>query len=206
VLFDLLWLDGRSLLARPYRERREALERLDLVGPSWRTPPVSHDDPTPITAFVEAQRLEGVVAKRHDSRYDPGRRTTAWVKVKFHRRQELVIGGWPEGQGRRGGSLGALLLGYHDGPGGPLVYAGKVGTGFSDKELRRLEGVLAPIARDTSPFVAGPKPPKRGSHWVEPALVAEVRFTEWTHDGTVRHPSYLGTRDDKDADDVVREG
>jgi bifunctional non-homologous end joining protein LigD len=206
VLFDLLWLDGHPLLARPYDERRAALEELALDGPSWRTPPVSRDDPGPIVAFVQAQQLEGVVAKRLDSRYEPGRRTAAWIKAKFHLRQELVVGGWTEGQGRRDGSLGALLLGYHVSSGGPLAYAGKVGTGFSDRELVRLQGILRPLARDESPFAAGPKPPTRGSHWVEPVVVAEIRFTEWTHDGTVRHPSYLGTRDDRDAADVVREG
>jgi bifunctional non-homologous end joining protein LigD len=206
VIFDLLWLDGRSLLDRPHAERRSLLEGLALEGPSWRTPPASRDDPGPIVAFVQAQQLEGVVAKRADSRYDTGRRSGAWIKTKFHLRQEFVVGGWTEGQGRRDRSIGALLLGHHVTPGGPLAYAGKVGTGFSDKELVRLQGILEPLERAQSPFSTGPAPPKRGSHWVEPVLVAEVRFTEWTHDGTVRHPAYLGTRDDRDPADVVREG
>jgi bifunctional non-homologous end joining protein LigD len=205
VLFDLLWLDGHSLMDRPYTERRAALEGLGLEGASWRCPPVSRDDPGPIVAFVQAQELEGVLAKRLDSRYEAGRRSTAWIKWKSHKRQELVVGGWTAGQGRRDGTLGALLLGYHEEPGGPLRYAGKVGTGFSDKELQRLEGVLAGLARPDSPFEGTPAPP-RAAHFVEPRLVAEVRFTEWTRDGTVRHPSYLGTRDDREASEVVREG
>ena len=205
VLFDVLWLDGRSLMDRPYDERRRALEGLRLDGPSWRCPPISRDDPDPLVAFVRERHLEGLVAKRRDSRYDPGRRSTAWIKTKFHLRQELVVGGWTPGQGRRDGTLGALLLGYREEPGGPLRYAGKVGTGFSDRELRRLEGVLARLARPDSPFSGGPRPP-RDARFVEPELVAEVRFTEWTRDGTVRHPSYLGTRDDRDPSEVVREG
>jgi bifunctional non-homologous end joining protein LigD len=205
VLFDLLWLDGRSIMDHPYVERRALLEGLRLEGPSWQTPPVSRDDPAPLVTFVQERELEGLVSKRLDSRYEPGRRSTAWIKTKFHLRQELVVGGWTEGQGRRDGALGALLLGYHEEAGGPLRYAGKVGTGFSDKELRRLQGVLAGLARDDNPFEGGPKPP-RGAHFVEPELVAEIRFTEWTHDGTVRHPAYLGTRDDRDPAEVVREG
>ncbi len=130
VLFDVLWLDGRSLLDRPYSERRRALEELALEGASWRTPPVSIDDPAPIVGFVQAQQLEGVVAKRLDSRYDPGRRSGAWIKTKFHLRQELVVGGWTEGQGRRDRSIGALLLGHHLTPGGPLALRRQGGDGL----------------------------------------------------------------------------
>jgi bifunctional non-homologous end joining protein LigD len=203
VLFDLLWLDGRPLLDEPYEQRRTALESLGLDGPSWRTPSIARDDPGPLAAFAQAHQLEGLVAKRLDSRYEAGRRSTAWIKTKFQLRQELVVGGWTTGQGRRDGTLGSLLLGYHDRPGGDLHYAGKVGTGFSDAELARLQTLLEPMARTDSPFAVG-KPPK-GSHFVEPRLVAEIRFTEWTHDDTVRHPAYLGLRDDRDPSEVVRE-
>jgi bifunctional non-homologous end joining protein LigD len=115
-----------------------------------------------------------------------------------------VVGGWLEGKGNRSNRIGALLIGVHSEPGGPLLYAGRVGTGFSDAELQRLAGVLAPLARDSTPFTGG-GPPK-GAHWVEPDLVVEVRYTEWTSDHRVRHPAYLGSRDDRDPSEVVREG
>jgi bifunctional non-homologous end joining protein LigD len=205
MIFDLLYLDGRSLLAFPYQRRRERLQELDLAGAAWQTPQ-SHrgdGDGPALLAATAAQGLEGLVAKRVDSLYEPGRRSSAWVKVKNTRRQELVIGGWTPGEGRRTERLGALLVGHYD-PEGRLVYAGKVGTGFSDKTLADLGRRLSSLRRDGSPFT-GPGKPPRGARFVEPELVAEVEFTEWTPDGQLRHPSYQGLRNDRDPREVVRE-
>jgi len=168
--------------------------------------PAFHAGPGAGTALFAATReqgLEGVVAKRLDSRYAPGRRDGRWLKVKHARRQELVIGGWTEGRGARAGRLGALELGVHDPDTGALRYAGKVGTGFDEAELERLAGLLAPLARDSSPFDG--RQPARGARFVEPRLVCEVAFGEWTRDGRLRHPRYEGLRDDKPAEEVVRE-
>jgi bifunctional non-homologous end joining protein LigD len=202
VLFDLCWLDGHSTMALPYHERRARLQGLGLVGASWQTPPHEVGDGT---ATIEVSRqfgLEGVVAKRVDSPYRAGKRTREWLKIKHQLGQEFVVGGWTRGEGRRTGGIGALLVGYYDDD-GDLHYAGKVGTGFTDKELDRLEALLAPHERASSPFTSGRAP--RDAVWVEPEVVAEVRFTEWTGGGAVRHPAYLGTRDDKPARDVRRE-
>jgi bifunctional non-homologous end joining protein LigD len=151
--------------------------------------------------------MEGVLAKRLDSLYEAGRRSRAWLKVKVRRHQELVVGGWAEGEGRRAGTLGALLVGYHDegDPSGPLQYAGRVGTGFSDHELGRLAGLLEPLATDRCPFE--PEPPalhRRGARWVSPELVVEVAYGEWTDEHLLRHPAYLGQRTDKEPGDVTR--
>jgi bifunctional non-homologous end joining protein LigD len=145
-----------------------------------------------------------LVAKRLDSRYLPGRRTRAWLKVKNTLSQELVIGGWLPGRGRREGTLGAILVGYHDDSDGRrLRYAGRVGSGFTDDELDRLAGLLDPLQRDESPF-EGRQPP-RESVFVEPRLVAEVQFREWTAARTLRAPVYKGLRADKDPAEVVLE-
>jgi bifunctional non-homologous end joining protein LigD len=202
VIFDLLYLEGHSLLGRPYTERRAALEELDLNGAAWQTPGYHVGEGKALFAATKDQGLEGVVAKRLDSIYEPGRRPGTWLKVKNHRAQELVIGGWQPGEGRRRDRIGSLLVGYYD-EDGNLVYAGKVGTGFDDAELTRLAKLLAPLERPDSPFT-GRQPP-RGAIFVEPRLVAELEFSEWTQAGTIRHPSYKGLRDDKDASDVVRE-
>jgi bifunctional non-homologous end joining protein LigD len=146
--------------------------------------------------------LEGVVAKRLDSRYLPGKRSDAWLKIKNKQRQELVIGGWLEGEGNRAGRIGALLIGFYEGD--RLVYAGKCGTGFTDKSLAQLASLLKPLACAASPFSAGTSPP-RGAHFVEPSLVGEFEFAEWTSTGQLRHPSFKGLRDDKDPRSVVRE-
>lgn len=204
VVFDLLHLDGRSLRDLPWTDRRRALADLDPAGGCWQVPQAWDDGPALQEASRE-RRLEGVMAKRRSSPYLSGRRTRDWRKVKNVRRQELVVGGWIGGAGNRAGRLGALLVGYHDQPrdGRGLRFAGRVGTGFTQKELARLEGLLAARADPTSPF--GAPVPHRGCHWVRPELVAEVEFTEWTHLGTLRHPSYKGLRDDKDPAEVVRE-
>ncbi len=217
MIFDLLYLDGRSLMDLPYLERRERLAALALQGPHWSTPSHRVGDGAAMLDASREQGLEGLVAKRCDSRYEPGRRSAAWVKVKHTARQELVIGGWVPGQGRRSRRIGALLVGYHEIAGGgaaddgdaPLVYAGRVGTGFTESELDRLQGELGPLRRDASPFARraarrGAGPP-RGSVWVAPERVAEVEFRAWTAEGMLRAPSYKGLRADRDARSVVCE-
>ncbi len=195
VPFDLLHVDDRSLLDLPYDERRALLEEL-----LPEAPPAFDGDGQ---AFLEAtlrQGLEGVVAKRRDSRYLPGRRSDCWMKVKHVRHQAAVVGGWKEGQGRRARGIGSLLLGVPSPEG--LRYVGHVGSGFTDKDLDAFAALLAPLARETSPFV-GPAP--RAAHWVEPVVVVEVGFTEWTPDGLLRQPTYRGVRPDLTPDGVVPE-
>jgi bifunctional non-homologous end joining protein LigD len=206
IVFDLLYLDGHSLTRLPYTERRERLEQLDLNGRSWRTPAYHAGEGAALLDASARQGLEGVMAKRLDSPYEPGRRPGTWLKVKNTRRQELVIGGWLPGEGRRQGRIGALLMGYydHDPPEPELRFAGKVGTGFDGKELDRLQTLLAPLTRPTSPF-SGPRQPGKGAIFVEPDLVAEVEFNEWTRQNMLRHPSYKGLREDKRPLDVVLE-
>jgi bifunctional non-homologous end joining protein LigD len=202
VIFDLLYLDGHSLMALPYLERRERLLELGLDGPAWQTPAHHVGDGDALLAASRAQGLEGVLAKRVESPYTPGRRSSAWVKVKNVRRADVVIGGWLPGEGNRAGRIGALLVGYHDDDEArALRYAGRVGTGFDRAELDRLQRLLEPLERDTSPFV-GRQPP-RGSHFVEPRLVCAVDYAEWTQARTLRHPVYKGLRDDVAPEDVV---
>ncbi|HEX8074832.1 MAG TPA: DNA ligase D [Thermoleophilaceae bacterium] len=199
MIFDVLYLDGRSLMDLPYEERRARLEELELEGPAWRTPAYHPGEGSALKQASEQQGLEGVVAKRLDSRYEPGSRGGAWIKVKNKRRQELAIGGWVPGEGKRQSRVGALLVGYRD-PDGELRFAGRVGSGFKERDLDYLEDRLEPLRRKTSPFArGGPKPP-RESLFVKPELVCEVEFTEWTDEAILRHPTYKGIRDmDPDA-------
>lgn len=201
VLFDILWLDGASTMAMPYLERRRVLEGLELNGTSWQVPAIHVGDGVALQEATRTQHLEGIMAKRLDSTYEVGRRSRAWVKVKNVGRQEVVVGGWLPGEGRRAGGVGALLIGYYDGP--ALRFAGKVGTGFTDKMLDEIGAAMDRLAIPASPFAD--KIPYRKARFVEPCLVAEVEFTEWTDAGTLRHPSFKGFRDDKDATAVVRE-
>ena len=203
AIFDVLYLDGHSLMDLPYTERRERLEQLELGGPAWRVPSVHRDAGKRLLEATASQGLEGVVAKRLDSHYEPGRRTGAWLKIKHVHRQELVIGGWIPGEGRRARRIGALLMGYHRD--GTFVYAGRVGTGFTEKTLNDLLGKLEPLRRDTSPFGSAPKLP-REAVFVEPSLVAEIEFREWTNEGVLRAPSFKGLREDKSPREVVLEG
>ncbi|HTZ88554.1 MAG TPA: DNA ligase D [Solirubrobacteraceae bacterium] len=203
MIFDLLWLNGHSLMSLPYEDRRELLQELDLNGASWQTPEPLRGKARDVLNVTAEQGLEGIVAKRLDSAYDPGARTTAWIKIKNVGRQELVVGGWLRGEGRRAQRVGALLVGVYE-PDGAFRYAGRVGTGFSDAELDRLGKLLDPLQRENSPFTAGERPPRQAI-FVEPRLVAEIEFAEWTSAGILRAPSYKGLREDKDAREVVRE-
>lgn len=200
MLFDLLWLDDRSLVDLPYIERRALLGGLALSGERWQTPAYVVGEGSAMLQATRELGLEGVVAKRLDAPYRPGR-SRDWLKVKHKGRQEFVIGGWTAGKGARAGQFGALHLGVYEG--GVLRYAGRVGTGFDDRELDRLLALIVRRERKTSPF-EGVQPPA-GARFVKPELVCEVEFTEWTSQGLLRHPVYKGLRDDKPARDVVRE-
>jgi bifunctional non-homologous end joining protein LigD len=201
-VFDVLWLDGEDLRDRPLRERKAALRDALRFGEGtvrW----------TPYRRAHEGERLlaeacrkgwEGLIAKRADSPY-AGTRSRDWLKWKCSAEQELVIGGYTAPRGSRAG-FGALLVGFYDGD--VLRYAGKVGTGFDARELASLKQRMDALEQSDSPFGAG-DPKARDATWVKPELVAQVAFTEWTRDGRLRHPRYLGLRDDKPARDVVRE-
>jgi bifunctional non-homologous end joining protein LigD len=205
-VFDVLEVDGEPLVDLPLVERRKRLEQLlDKRNRALRLSE-TFDDGKALYEAAKQQRLEGIMAKRLDSRYLPGRRTRDWLKIKTHGEQEFVICGYTKGTGRRASSFGSLVLGYYRG--GELVYAGNVGTGFNSKEIDRLLDLLRALKRSTSPFREVPKMPKvRKSDvvWVEPKLVCEVEFVEWTHDGRLRAPSYKGLREDKSAEEVRRE-
>ena len=199
VIFDLLFLDGHSLLDAAVRGAARAAASWSSSGPTWQVPAYHRGDGAALLEASRAQGLEGIVAKRVDCPYTPGRRSSGWVKVKNVRRTDVVIGGWLKGDGGRAGRLGALAMGaYED---GELRFVGKVGTGFTDAELKRLQGLLEPLERDASPFT-GTQPPKL-TRFVEPVLVASVEYTDITRIGTIRHPSYKGLRDDVDPHEVA---
>jgi len=207
VAFDLLHLDGHDLTGLPLTDRRGLLDQVLDPGPRWRCSPL-HDDGVSLLDATKERGLEGVVAKRLGSRYEPGKRTRTWLKVKVRLRQEMVVGGWLPGEGNRTGRLGALLVGYHAEAGdGMLRFAGRVGTGFKDAELTRLGRLFDDLATDECPF--DPAPPRaeirRGPRWLRPELVAELEFGEWTTDDRLRHPSYLGLRTDKPAAEVTKD-
>jgi bifunctional non-homologous end joining protein LigD len=205
LIFDILGLDGRSVLDLPYDERRDILDGLALNGPTFATPAAFRDARgSDVLAAATAANLEGVMAKRRDGTYRPGERSSSWLKIKIVKAQEVVIGGWTDGEGERAGSLGALLLGVNDA--GSLRYAGKVGTGFNAMTRRELLATLGPLVRNTSPFAVGTGPkPQAGIHFAEPAVVGEVSYAEWTSGGHLRHTSWRGLRIDKSPAEVVRE-
>jgi bifunctional non-homologous end joining protein LigD len=205
MLFDILELNGQSLIKKSYEERREILE--DVVRPEpgslIQIPPIFEGD---LQAALETGRLlqlEGVVAKRRNSIYQPGRRTHTWLKIKLHRAQEVVIGGWRPGQGRRSGGVGSLLMGVPTEAG--LHYVGRVGSGFNDRQLDEIQVMLEKLSRKTPPFVDVPREDARDAHWVKPSLVGEVTYGELTEPGRLRHPVWRGLRPDKSPSEVVWE-
>jgi bifunctional non-homologous end joining protein LigD len=206
VVFDVLEVEGEPLVDLPLTDRRERLVQLLDRRKADVQVSETFEDGEGLFAVAQDQGYEGVIGKRPDSRYESGRRTSQWLKIKTHNRQEFVLAGYTKGQGRRAGRFGSLVLGTYEG--GELRYVGNVGTGFTDAEIERLLAKLQPLARPDSPFPEPPKMPKvrKGDVvWVEPKLVAEVEFVEWTHDGHLRAPSYQGLREDKAPEQVHRE-
>lgn len=203
-VFDLLQHAGRSLLNEPYTARRDALAGIGLDREPVRTPPWQRDSAADVLAASIERGLEGVVGKPLTSRYYPGKRRE-WIKFKNVRHQEVVVAGWKPGEGARANMIGSLLLGVHDAD-GRLRYAGHVGTGFTETMLRDLARRLRPLHRADSPFIS-PVPARhaKGAHWVNPELVGEVAFTEWTGDNVMRHPSWRGLRPEKRPGEVRRE-
>ena len=206
MVFDLLWLDRELLTGLPQRERRRRLEELGLDGPSWHTTPLM--PAAPVDELLRAcgeVGMEGYVIKRADAAYSPGRRSSAWVKLKCVRRRELVVGGWISGQRGRAGSIGSLAVGIHGldrdtgGSDGRLHYVGQVGSGLTDDWIRQLTDVLARLATDESPFAEQ----LANVHFVQPVLVAEVAYNEVTEGATLRQPSLQGFRTDVEAASIV---
>ena len=201
--FDLLFLDDRPLIRASYRDRRKLLETL-AAGTKLVVPPLLTGSGAEALAQSSRRRWEGVVAKRWDSTYQPGRRSKSWIKDKHWKTQEVVIGGWRSGEGARSGRIGSLLMGIP--AGGALRFVGRVGTGFTESALAQLKAKMEPLRSDESPFrPALPRPDSRDAAFVLPELVGEVRYSEWTADGRLRHPSWRGLRPDKAPDDVVCE-
>jgi bifunctional non-homologous end joining protein LigD len=221
LAFDLLSLDGADTCALPYSERRRLLEELELDGAGWQCPRYFAGNGPSVLRASQQLRLEGVVAKRLTSTYRPGRRSPDWRKIKNIRSQEVVVLGWQPGNGRRAGTIGSILVGV-PGPEGQspaddtaaesgagreagtaLRYAGKVGTGFTDAALAALHRQLQPLARRTAALsTPPPRAETLGAHWVEPVLVGEVAFGEWTPEGRLRHPVWRGLRPDKSVEEV----
>src|SRR6266702_1288038 len=209
--FDVLQLDDTSLLAEPYDDRRAVLERIapaDLlvITPAYRHADLSDLGLTPAGLLdVSAETgLEGLVIKTRTSKYYPGRRSPEWLKHALIRTQEVIVGGWRLGQGRRAGTVGALLLGAHDRGTGELLYVGDVGTGFTDQALHELQELLIPLQQPTSPFAnVVPRDKARGTRWVRPEVVGEVVYRQFTpHERRLRHTAWRGLRPDKLGNDV----
>ncbi|MBP2267939.1 bifunctional non-homologous end joining protein LigD [Pseudarthrobacter sp. PvP004] len=207
MLFDLLYDDGTDLSGLPFHERRERLsgfaDRLRGGCPLHLSAVLDHDVEDLMTSAAELG-LEGVMAKKADSRYVIGRRSRSWIKLKLEQSQEVVVGGWRPGAGARAGTFGALLLGIPDGD--KLHYVGRVGSGFKDWQLRDIMEKLEPLAIVESPFADIPREDAAGATWVSPELVAEVTFGEWTGPGKLRHPVWRGWRPDKSAGEVTLAG
>jgi bifunctional non-homologous end joining protein LigD len=216
LVFDLLHLDGRSVMDRTYVHRRDLLEQLTLLGPTWQVPPSHVGEGAAMLAAAREQALEGVMAKRLDSLYHPGRRSPEWLKIKVVARQEFVIGGWvPGDQGTNLSRVGSLLVGYYEPAcatsgsagarrrGNVLRFGGGVGTGYDQQWHRTLTAALKPLTRATSPFAD--RIPKRDAVFVEPLLVAEVEYRRWPAGGVLHQASFKGLRTDKSPRKVVRE-
>ena len=203
MIFDVLHHGRAATMRLPYAERRGLVESLALAGPAWQTPSM-HPDGAALLALMRRTGQEGIIAKRLTSIYQPGRRSPDWIKIKVTLSEEFVVVGWWS-SGKHG--LSSLLLGYHPGAasaqtGASLVYCGKVGTGFSETDRVRIERALRKLAV-ASPPVTGVLPQGAGITWCRPALVAQVRYSEWTHDGALRHPTFLGLRSDKLPQEVI---
>ncbi|CAN5186344.1 ATP-dependent DNA ligase [soil metagenome] len=203
MAFDLLEADGKSLVKQGYTERREALERIVRSVGSVQVPPVFEGDAPAAMAMSRKLGLEGVMAKRRTSTYNPGRRVRSWIKLKHHLAQEVVIGAWKPGSGNRAHRVGSLLMGIPEGDG--LRFVGRVGTGFTDRDLDALAARFRRLERKTSPFTDLPAVEAKNAHYLTPTLVGEVEFAEWTPTGKLRQPSWRGWRTDKDASEVVAE-
>lgn len=212
IIFDLLAIGDRILIDESYACRREILQKLNLQGPNWQTPPYTRGNGQALLAASRRLGLEGIIAKRLTSIYTPGKRTGDWLKIKNQLRQELVIGGWISGKGNRAGRIGALLVGVYDlspeqaaacGRQQCLRYSGRVGTGFTFAMLNKLEEYLQELKFEENPFDS--EIPVRDPHFVKPVLIGEFEFTGWTANNTLRHPSFKGLRVDKDPHSVVRE-
>jgi bifunctional non-homologous end joining protein LigD len=210
-VFDLLEHDGTGIADQPYSARRAALESLVTASGSVQVPPAFDGAAADALATSERLGLEGLIAKQNQSSYQSGRRTDRWVKIKHVKAQEVVIGGWRPGRGHRGNTLGSLLVGIPAEPrpseagAPPLHYAGRIGTGFSDSDLTRLRRHLNELPSAESPFDDVPAADAADAVWVQPVLVGEAEFTEWTPSGRLRHPTWRGVRPDKSPADVVRE-
>ncbi len=200
MIFDLLFYEGHDYTGLPYLARREKLEELGLAGPRWMVPPSYGDGEATVSAARE-NSLEGVVAKRSDSIYLPGTRSADWLKIKFDRTGDYVIGGWRAGVRK----LGGLLIGVPTPDG--LAFRGRVGGGIGAAAEKELLAALEPLAQRDSPFADGavPREDSRGAHWVRPELVVEVRYGNKTPDGRLRFPRFLRLRDDKTAEECVEE-
>ena len=215
VIFDLLHLDGRCVRDLSYLQRRELLEGLGLDGPRWSVPRYRLDGGVDLLEAARRQGLEGVVSKRTDSPYRPGKRTGEWIKTRVRKRQEFVIGGYLPGEGSRAKRVGSVLVGYYDrrrselrkGQKQVLHFAGGVGSGLKESDLAFLTKELRKRERPDTPFDVGhPTGPKaRFAVWCEPELVGVVSWTEWTNQGTLRQPAFKGMRNDKDPREVVKE-
>ena len=203
MLFDILELDGRSLVQQTYDDRRAVLERLTGLAPRIQLPPTFDGDLQAALDTSRALRLEGVVAKRRSSPYEPGRRSTSWMKIKQHPTQAVVVGGWRPGRGRRDGGIGSVLMGIPTEAG--LHYVGRVGSGFNDRSLSELQRQLDGLAQRECPMVDVPREDARDAHWVRPELVGEVTYGELTGPGRMRHPVWKGLRSDLGPADVTWE-
>ena len=207
VVFDVLHIDGQDTFDLPFESRRKLLEQIVPNGTSWRLTDTHEDGAGALLDAVIERGMEGLVAKQRTSRYEPGKRPPTWIKIKPRRRQEFVVGGWVTGDptGSRKGRLGGFDVGYWDEAG--LRYAGRVGSGLTEQDLTRYKRLLEPLATDVSPFVDPVPKSKQGRvrTWVQPRVVIEVAFGEWSRDGHLRHPSHLGQRFDVDPAAVRKE-